>query len=1202
MRSSLRFLLIAAMNVVFTAAALPQTSLWDRVPDALKERNAFKRFEWFYRQRAYPYDTIPVEHFYRERSKELAKQADASQLAVSWSPIGPRGISSIWPPAWGELSGRVRGVAVHPTDPNIAYIGAAAGGLWKTTNGGTSWSVLSEAFAINTFGAIAIDPNNPNVVYAGTGEVMASFNLQNLDGRGLYKSTNGGATWTQITNGFGAQTHFGMIAVNPNNSNIVIACLGSGYSFIGSLQNEGVWRSTDAGTTWGKVINVDNAFDVVFHPTIAGKVYAAAGNGAGVFVSTDHGATWTTANNGLSLASLSRIQIAIANSAPSTMYAYIFNGTETRVYKTTDGAASWSQISVGVRLSGTYDGTNWVDQAWYDATIAVKPNDPNFVLTGNVEIHRTTNGADFSPLRLTSGPFGGTRAWDCPTHTDIHRIVYSVSNPNVAYLGCDGGIYKSTDGGNTFASVNAAISTIQFYRIASHPTNRNFIIGGAQDNGNYKTSDAGATPWALTTTGDGMECLIDYASPNVVFMSTQNGNILRSLSGGDYGTYSNARPSWETTPNWTTPLIIHPTDHNTLYTASRRIWRSTNQGSSWTSLTGTIASSDVINGLAQGRTNPNIMIASASGYSNSNPQVLVSTDGGFNWTDVALKIPGGTRYVSRVVVHPLDHNTLFVVRSGFGSGKLYMSNDLGQTWTNMTGDLADVPASDFFVDPQRPRHWYIANDLGVYLSTNRGLNWSRQSSGISIVPGLDFDYFANAGTRLLRLGTHGRSAYEAPLSLDSVPSIFASPLAKSFAKLEANASGDTTVATIYNFGTQSLTVSSITKGNASFTLVNLPSLPAIIPAQGSVQFKIVFRPTVHGAVTDSVRIASNDPNYSVTYIPLSGSGVVVGTARPGVMYAVSGTSLYTINTTSGAATVVGPLGVTQVDAITVRPSTRELYGIYTTGLNTQLYRISDQHGDALPLRIVPLGNVRSIAFGSDGTCFAATSAGSLYRINLTTGDTTFVGSSGLAYAGLSFSPLAGGLWASVRPPLTNRDRIYKLNTTTGAATLVGATGDNAVTPSIAFNPLGVLYGLKGTSSQTNTLIRIDTTTGVGTTIGSMGVSGIVSIAMRTDSLATGVEETESGEPAAFALHQNYPNPFNPATTIKFSIPAGAGHAPSLLKVYDVLGREVATLVNEVKPAGTYTVQWDAKELSSGVYFCRLQSGGMTSVRRLLLLR
>ncbi len=1080
------------------------------------------------------------------------------------------------------------------------YIGAAAGGLWKTTNGGTSWSVLSDDFAINTFGAIAIDPNNPNVVYAGTGESIGSFNLQNLDGRGLYKSTNDGATWTQITNGFGAQTHFGMIAVNPNNSNIVIACLGSGYSFLGNLQNEGVWRSVDAGTTWSKVINVDNAFDVVFHPSVVGKVYAAAGSGAGVFVSTDHGATWTTTNTGLPLASLSRIQIAIANSSSSILYAYIYNGTETRVYKSTDGASSWSQISAGVRLSGTYDGTNWIDQAWYDATIAVKPNDPNFVLTGNVEIHRTTNGADFSPLRLAGGPYGGTRAWDCPTHTDIHRIVYAPSDPNIVYLGCDGGIFKSTDGGNSFASANAAISTIQFYRIASHPTDRNIVIGGAQDNGNYKTSDGGATPWALTTTGDGMECLFDYASPNVVFMSTQNGNLLRSMSGGDYGTYATARPAWEVTPNWTTPLIIHPTDHNTLYTASRRIWRSTNQGSSWTALTGTIATSDVMNGLAQGRTNPNVMIASASGYSNSNPQVLVSTDGGVNWTDVAARIPGAARYVARVLVHPLDHNTLFVVRSGFGSGKLYMSNDGGQTWTNMSGDLPDIPASDFFVDPQRPRQWFIANDFGVYLSTNRGVNWSRQASGIPIVPGLDFDYFSSAGTRLLRLGTHGRSAYEAPLSLDSVASIFVTPLAKGFPKVEANVVSDTSVATIYNFGTQPLTVSSITKNNAAFTLINLPSLPAIIPAQASVQFKIVFRPTVHGAVSDSVRIASNDPGFPVTYIPLSGSGVVIGTARPGVMYAVSGASLYTVNTSTGAATMVGPLGVSQVDAVTVRPSTRELYGIYTTGLSTQLYRISSQFGDALPMRTLPLANVRAIAFSADGTCFATTSAGSLYRINLTTGDTTFVGSSGLAYAGLSFNLLSNGLWASVRPPLSNRDRIYKVNTTTGASTLVGATGDNAVTPSIAFNPLGVLYGLKGTSSQTNTLIRIDTTTGTGTTVGSMGVSGILSITMRTDSLTTGVEGgLEDGLPRAFALYQNYPNPFNPTTTITYDIPQSS-HVT--LKVFDLIGREVAMLVNETQEAGTRSVVLNAGKLASGMYLYKLEAGTFSASRKLLLLR
>jgi hypothetical protein len=175
-----------------------------------------------------------------------------------------------------------------------------------------------------------------------------------------------------------------------------------------------------------------------------------------------------------------------------------------------------------------------------------------------------------------------------------------------------------------------------------------------------------------------------------------------------------------------------------------------------------------------------------------------------------------------------------------------------------------------------------------------------------------------------------------------------------------------------------------------------------------------------------------------------------------------------------------------------------------------------------------------------------------------------------------------------------------VNTSTGAATLIGGTGDNAITPSIAFNPLGVLYGLKGSSTQTNTLIRIDTATGIGTTIGSMGTSGLLAITMRTDSLTTGVEENETPTfPSSFALHQNYPNPFNPTTEIRYDVPV-ATHVR--LAVFDVIGREVATLVDEVEQPGYRSVQFASGRFASGVYFYRLTAGTFVATRKMIVMK
>jgi hypothetical protein len=373
----------------------------------------------------------------------------------------------------------------------------------------------------------------------------------------------------------------------------------------------------------------------------------------------------------------------------------------------------------------------------------------------------------------------------------------------------------------------------------------------------------------------------------------------------------------------------------------------------------------------------------------------------------------------------------------------------------------------------------------------------------------------------------------------------------------------------------------------------------------SLAFKIVFAPIVHGVVNDTIVIASNDPETPATRIALTGKGVEIGRARPGIVYAVSTAQptgqLYTINTATGVATMVAPLGVPEIDALTVRRVTNELYGVYTNAAASTLYRVSQQYGDVLAQRSIPIPNLRAIAFSRGDTLYGGTTSGRLYRISLATGDTTYIGTApAIAYSAFSFSPSTGMLWASVRPPLVNRDKIYTVNTTTGAATLVGGIGDNVITPSIAFGPTGALYALKGTATQVNTLIQVDTLTGVGTLIGSTGVQGLLAIAMRTDSLVTGVvEDGKIAVPTSYALHQNYPNPFNPSTQIAYDLPV-AGHVR--LAIFDVVGKEVATLVDELQQPGYKSTVFDSNRFASGVYFYRLAAGTYVATRKMMVLK
>jgi photosystem II stability/assembly factor-like uncharacterized protein len=738
------------------------SSIWDRVPEKIRNRNSFKRYEWFMRPRMFPYDTLPIYTFRAELKKEMEKdrlnKGNGFDPMV-WNNIGPSGIIfGELAPHWGEVSGRIRGIAVHPTDPNTVYIAVSSGGIWKTTDGGQSWSDIASDLPSLSYGAIAIDPNNPNIVYAGGGEIEYGIGWPwYFDGSGVYKSTNGGSSWIQITNGVGTITSFGDIEVSPHNSNIVFAALGNGNlfsgNFTGTLPNEGIWRSTDYGLTWNRTLDVIDAFDIIVHPTDPNIVYAATGGGvttAGFYKSTDAGLTWTLSSNGLpSTSNIKRIQISLANSNDSTIFAVVYQesgSNPTVAYKSTNGGDTWEHISPGIQLGG-YSGTYWYDQGWYDLSIAVNPSNDQQVLIGNVELHQTINGSDFSVKRIP----GGTNVWGCPTHSDIQKIVFAPSNSNIVYIGCDGGIYRSTNAGDTWSSINNGIRTIQLYRLASHPTNHDTLIGGAQDNTNFRTFDAGITPWTSFSGGDGMECFFDYINPNTIYFSLQEGVLYKSLDLGNTKTWLGTFSGF-----WITPFIMDPINNQYLYVATTNIYKSINGGSTFDPVALNVATEPVIS-MAQSPVNPSNMIICGGyfiGY------VKVSSDGGYTWT--SCNIPGDPTIYMRVTCHPTDANTLYLVKTGFSAGnKLYITTDLGANWNNVSGDLPDVPQSDLFIDPLFPTDYYVANDLGVYRSTNSGVNWVRQGIGMPFVPVIDFDYvdFGNE-QRVLRAGTHGRSIYE----------------------------------------------------------------------------------------------------------------------------------------------------------------------------------------------------------------------------------------------------------------------------------------------------------------------------------------------------------------------------------------------------------------------------------------------------------
>ena len=442
--------------------------------------------------------------------------------------------------------------------------------------------------------------------------------------------------------------------------------------------------------------------------------------------------------------------------------------------------------------------------------------------------------------------------------------------------------------------------------------------------------------------------------------------------------------------------------------------------------------------------------------------------------------------------------------------------------------------------------------------------------------------------------------------------IAANPSPVNYGTLVQSSTDDTVHCVLKNIFYDPATIKSIAlRHSGPFELLNLPLLPDTIHPSDSLLFNIVFHRMGDGAFHDTIEIQISDSSFLDEQIPVSGKRIsVVGPALAGVLYATSSAlptgNLYSLNTQTNAIKTIGTLGVPEIAGMAIRNSDKAIYGTIATPPTTSLYRISGASGDAVLRRTIPVGNISCIAFNAVGTLYGAATDGSLYRINPITGDATFVGvSPGLNYTGLSFSPISGKLWATTREP---HDSIYTINTTNGAASAVGSTGLFAINSSLTFNTAGNLYALIDNGSGEDYLATVDTLTGIPTLVSEspIAVHNLRAIAMI--SVLTSVDMGPKKQmPKSYALLQNYPNPFNPTTTISYQLPVSSNVT---LKIFDLLGREVTTLVNERKDAGTYSVRWNASGFASGMYLVRIQArptnggqaGSFVDTKKVLLMK
>lgn len=701
--------------------------------------------DWFHLQRAFPGTTYRPE---AHRAAMAQARTDRAEVGASgrgsgtWELVGPV-----------NIGGRVTAVAVHPDTPARIYAGIAAGGVFRSDDGGTSWTPIFDEVGVPSIGAIAIDPDDPDRIYVGTGEANASGD--SFAGNGVYVSEDGGANWTHL--GLGPTEHIGRIVIDPADpSRLFVAALGSLWQ---PGPDRGVFRSTNAGGSWEKVLFVSDSTSVVdlaIDPSDPSRLYAAAwerlrgpdrrkvgGHTSGVYRSTDGGTSWAELTSGLPQGStVGRIGLAIAASAPQTLYAIYADdpGNFLGLYKSTNGGNSWARANDS-GISDVYS-----SYGWYFGNVRVSPTDPNDVYAMGLIFYRSTNGGTSWSERWINA------------HVDHHDHWIDPGNPNRQMLVGDGGVYLSTDDGGSWSHVETLPIT-QFYAGTVDPQNLNRVYGGAQDNGTSRTTTGSIDDWEEVFGGDGFYCLVHPQNSSRLWVEYQYGNLY--YSGNDGGSWSTATsniPSGERR-NWATPVVGSPSDPDARYYGTYRIWRSTSN-TAWTSI-----SPDLTQGGSSVYHTVSTIAVAASNFDRiyagtADGRVWTTANGGANWTRIDAGLP--ERWVTRVAVDPLDDRIAYVAHSGYRWGEitphLHRTTDAGATWTAIDADLPDAPVNALAIDPDVPTRIFAGLDVGVYVSENAGDSWFPYGAGLPL--GVIHDLHFHDATRTLTAFTHARSAWQ----------------------------------------------------------------------------------------------------------------------------------------------------------------------------------------------------------------------------------------------------------------------------------------------------------------------------------------------------------------------------------------------------------------------------------------------------------
>lgn len=703
----------------------------------------FKRYEYFMEPRVYP----SGEHFSSKILWEEARQFDkiygrthGFAKTNSWRPLGPDNWQNY---SYSPGLGRINNIRVDPTNPNVIYVGTPAGGCWKSIDAGLNWFPLADQLPVIGVSDIAINPRNTNELYIATGDGFGGDTYS----IGILKSTDGGASWTTTTFSAGRTQNIQMrrMLLHPTNPDTLWVAT-----------NVGLWRTDDGGTSWRNVLNADIR-SVKMHPTDTSIVYACTDQ---FYRSTDGGNTFTYSNsgNGMNIPSqINRMEMAVSPDKPDVVYIVCGQESDASfygLYRSADAGLSFQLMSTTPNiLSSSQSGNGNGGQSWYDLAIAANPNDGDDIFVGGVNVWRSTNGGS-SWTNKSHWVINSNAGY---THADIHALEFY---NNALFCGSDGGIFKSTNLGNSWTDLSEGLEITQFYRMSHTESNDTVLIGGAQDNGSLLRTDSAT--WAHVYGADGMDNAIDPIDSRVMFFTSQNGNIQRSYDGGITKIGVSSSILSQESGAWVTPLALNPNNRFGIYAAYENVWYSSNRGTNWVKISN-FNSGATLRSLAIAPSNSSVIYTATN-----NSNIRRTTDFGNTWTFINAGLPNLA--ITDIFVHPLHQDSVWITFSGFTSNrKIYVSGNGGSTWSNISSNLPNLPVNAMEIDTAT-NIIYVGTDVGVYyLDQSTSPFWQSYQIGLPNVIVNDLEI--HHATKTLRAATYGRGIWEVDLFRPTITSV-----------------------------------------------------------------------------------------------------------------------------------------------------------------------------------------------------------------------------------------------------------------------------------------------------------------------------------------------------------------------------------------------------------------------------------------------